>query len=61
MTNQNGFSLLEVSVSLLLIASSSIVLLHQQWQLSQFLNQVLISSQALVLSDNYNEKRSTSY
>lgn len=61
MTNQNGFSLLEVSVSLLLIASSSIVFLHQQWQLSQFLNQVLISSQALVLSDNYNEKRSTSY
>lgn len=58
MTSQNGFSLLEVLVALLLITSSSIVLLQQQWQLSQVLNQVISSSQAQVLSDNHYEKHS---
>ncbi|KTD35804.1 hypothetical protein Lnau_0788 [Legionella nautarum] len=61
MTSQKGFSLLEVLVALLLITSSSIVLLQQQWQLSQFLNQLIMNSQAQVQSDNHYEKRSPSY
>jgi prepilin-type N-terminal cleavage/methylation domain-containing protein len=58
MKSQKGFSLLEVLIALLLITSSSIVLLQQQWQLSQFLNQVISDSQALILSDNHYEKHS---
>ncbi len=55
MTNQQGFSLIEVLVGLLLITSTSLILLHQQWQLSQILNHVLLSSQTLVQFDNDRE------
>ncbi|ARH00749.1 type IV pilus modification PilV family protein [Legionella micdadei] len=58
MNNQKGFSLVEVVISLLLITSTSVLLLRQQWQLSQLLNQLLVKSAALVQTDNDYEKSS---
>lgn len=56
MTKQKGFSLVEVLVSLLLLTGTSILLLHQHWQLGRLLHQLLASSQALVQLDNDYEK-----
>lgn len=52
MKRSQGFSLFEVLVSLLLITGTTLALMQQQWQLSRLLNQLLTSSQELVLSDN---------
>jgi prepilin-type N-terminal cleavage/methylation domain-containing protein len=56
MANYQGFTLTEVLVSLLLVTSTSLAILRQQWQLSQVLNQTLSASRALVQLDNNSEK-----
>ena len=56
MINDQGFSLTEILVSLMLISSALLTLMHQEWQLSQNLNQTLTHSQALVRNDNTKEK-----
>lgn len=60
MPQQKGFSLIEVLISLVLIISTAIALLNQQWQLSQWLNQILIHSQHLVEADNRYEAQFSS-
>lgn len=47
MYTNNGFSLLEVLVSLLLVTSTSLALLKQQWQMSQLVMQ--LQQQEIVL------------
>ena len=54
-TNQ-GFSLTEVLVSLLLIATTSLTLLKQQWQVSQLFNQIRLRTDALSQLDNASER-----
>jgi prepilin-type N-terminal cleavage/methylation domain-containing protein len=56
MASHQGFSLTEVLVSLLLISSTSLALLHQQWQLSHVLNQTIADSYALEQRDNNRER-----
>lgn len=56
MINQQGFSLIEVLIALLLITGTSLILLHQQWQLSRLFSRVLIQSQTLVQRDNDRER-----
>ena len=56
MKNHHGFSLIEVLVSLLLVTSTSLALLKQQWQTSQFFNQAHLRMQALNLLDNMSEQ-----
>jgi prepilin-type N-terminal cleavage/methylation domain-containing protein len=56
MTIYQGFSLTEVLVALLLVTTTSLTLLHQQWQASQFFNQALLRSLALVQLDNNSER-----
>lgn len=50
--NTHGFSLTEVLVSLLLMTSTSLALLNQQWQVSQLFNQLQLHTQALTQLDN---------
>ena len=57
MTHYQGFSLTEVLISLVLISSTSIALLRQQWQLGHVLNQTLTKTQVLIEFDNNNEKQ----
>lgn len=57
MTNYQGFSLTEVLVSLLLISSTSLALLHQQLQMSQLLNQAL--KRSLIAAELENNREST--
>ena len=51
-----GFSLTEVLVSLVLMTSTSLVLLKQQWQVSQLYNQVVTRAGALSQLDNVVER-----
>ncbi len=53
-TNQ-GFSLTEVLVSLLLITGTSLTLINQQGQVSHLLNQMNLSAHALSQLDNMTE------
>lgn len=53
---EQGFSLAEVLVSLLLISTTSMVLLKQQWQSGQLFNQVHVYSTALSYVDNATER-----
>ena len=51
-----GFSLTDVLVSLLLITSTSLALLKQQWQVSQFVNQLQTRTNLIVKLDNESER-----
>lgn len=50
-----GFSLIEVLVSLLLMTTTSLALLKQQWHANQLFNQVLFQTKALTVLDNASE------
>lgn len=52
MFKYSGFSLIEVLISLLLVTTVSLALLKQHWRLSQFINQVLMRSLAVLQLDN---------
>lgn len=56
MNNAQGFSLVEVLISLFLAVSASLGLLSQQWQISHMLNTVLVRTEALVLLENIAER-----
>ena len=47
-----GFSLTDVLVSLLLITSTSLALLKQQWHVSQFFNQLEMRATVLLELEN---------
>lgn len=56
MSTNQGFSLTEVLVSLVLITSTSLALLKQQWQVSQLFTQTDIRANRLSQSDNAVER-----
>lgn len=56
MSTNQGFSLTEVLVSLVLITSTSLALLKQQWQVSQLFSQTDIRANRLSQSDNAVER-----
>jgi prepilin-type N-terminal cleavage/methylation domain-containing protein len=56
MASHQGFSLTEVLVSLLLISSTSLAFLYQQWQLCRILNQTIADSYALEQRNNNRER-----
>lgn len=56
MNTMHGFSLSEVLVSLLLISSTSLALLTQQWHVSQLFNQARVRLEALSQLDNLSER-----
>ena len=51
-----GFSLTDVLVSLLLVTSTSLALLKQQWHVSQFVNQLQTRTNLIVKLDNESER-----
>ena len=51
-----GFSLTEVLISLLLMSTVSLLLLKQQWQISQLFNQKQAALMALIVIDNETER-----
>lgn len=53
---EQGFSLTEVLVSLLLMTTTSLALLKQQWQVSQLFNQIHTRASALSQLDNVSER-----
>ena len=55
MNTSRGFSLTEVLVSLLLLTTTSLALLTQQWHVSQLFNQAHTRMNDLLLSDNVAE------
>ena len=59
MNTSHGFSLTEVMVSLLLMTSTSLALIKQQWQTTQLFNQMQSGIQLLNQSDNVAEKSLT--
>jgi len=59
MNTSYGFSLTEVMVSLLLMTSTSLALIKQQWQTTQLFNQMQSGIQLLNQSDNVAEKSLT--
>ena len=56
-----GFSLTEVLLSILLITSTSVALLKQQWQISQLFNQIHTRGNALSHLDNAVERLQSNY
>lgn len=56
MNAYQGFSLAEVLVALLLVTTTSLALLQQQWQTNQLFNQALLRSLALTQLDNNSER-----
>lgn len=56
MNTSQGFSLVEVLVSLFLATSAALGVLSHQWQMSRFLNDVLWRSKALTTLDNAAER-----
>ncbi len=56
MNSSDGFSLIEVLVSLLLVTTTSLALLTQQWHVSQLFNQAHVRMHALLQSDNIAEQ-----
>ena len=56
MNSSDGFSLTEVLVSLLLVTTTSLALLTQQWHVSQLFNQAHVRMKALLQSDNIAEQ-----
>ncbi len=58
MQRSRGFSLTEVLVSLCLVTSLSLALLKQQWQISQFIQQIVLRFEILLQTDNQQESQS---
>lgn len=56
MNAYQGFSLTEVLVALLLLTTTSLTLLQQQWQTNQRFNQGLLRALALIQLDNNSER-----
>lgn len=56
MKTTQGFSLTEVLVSLLLVTTTSLGLLTQQWRVSQLFNQANIRLNDLLQQDNSAER-----
>lgn len=56
MNQEHGFSFVEVLVSLLLVTTVSLSLLHQQWHLSQLLHEALLRFSASNQLDNCSEE-----
>ncbi len=56
MAHHRGFSLIEIIISLLVITSTVLALLQQQWHLSQLLNQALTNSLAATQLHNNVER-----
>ena len=52
MNSMHGFSLTEVLVSLLLLTTTSLALLKQEWHITQFFHQTRIRMDALLQEDN---------
>ena len=52
MNASRGFSLTEVLVSLLLVSTTSLALLTQQWQISQLVNHAHAGMNTLLEKDN---------
>ena len=61
MRNNQGFSLTEVLVSLLLVTSTSLALLKQQWQVSQLFNQLNTRINARSQLENEAERLQVNY
>ncbi|GGI80342.1 type IV pilus modification PilV family protein [Legionella impletisoli] len=56
MHQTHGFSLTEVLISLCLITTTSLALLHQQWQITRLFNQFHLQSSALNELDSLSEE-----
>lgn len=56
MNTAQGFSLIEVLVSLCLVSTTSLALLTQQWHVSQLFNQAHVRMNALLEMDNAFER-----
>lgn len=56
MTTQQGFSLLEVLLTLVFISGTALGLLTQQWQTARVLNTSLHDSHRLMVRDNADER-----
>ena len=56
MKTTQGFSLTEVLVSLLLVTTTSLALLTQQWHVSQLFNQAHVRMNCLLQQDNLAER-----
>ncbi len=56
MHQTNGFSLTEVLISLALITTISLALLHQQWQMTRVFNQFHLQNHALNELDSMSEE-----
>ena len=52
-----GFSLTEVLIALLLLSTTSLALLKQEWQITQFFQQTRVRMDALMQEDNAMERR----
>lgn len=61
MERQQGFSLIEVLVSLVLMTTTALALLQQQWHSQQLFNQVSLQAGALLILDNAVELRLSGY
>lgn len=53
---QNGFSFSEVLIALLLLCSSIVAILQQEWHLAQFMRQLQWRNAALLQLDNISEQ-----
>lgn len=56
MDTSRGFSLTEVLISLLLLTTTSLALLTQQWHVSQLFNQAHTRMNGLLRADNAAER-----
>lgn len=52
----HGFSLTEVLVSLLLLSTTLLVLLKQEWHITQFFYQTCVGMDVLLMEDNAAEQ-----
>ncbi len=56
MSMSQGFTLTDVLVSLLLLTSTSLAVLKNEWQVSQLFNEMHLRSHALTYLDNSSER-----
>lgn len=56
MAGEQGFTLIEVLIALFVTAISSLSLLQYQWQLSQLINQLVITTSGLSIINNASER-----
>ncbi len=55
MNQHQGFSLIEVLISLMLVSMTALGLLQQQWQSTQLFTQMRLQTEALIELDNASE------